>query len=110
MRRNPRRRALSPQRALARRVEDFERHYFECDQCASAVESGDEFIANARAVLTESPERRNGGHMTASVIFDTLFDAWRQPVFTPCRLRRPFVWLGFATRARCCFPLRIVKR
>lgn len=64
-------------------AEDFERHYFECDQCASAVESGDEFIANARAVLTESPERRNSVAplKPRQSFFDTLFDAWRQPVF-----------------------------
>ena len=35
----------------ASEVEDFEQHYFECTDCAEAVESGGAFIANARAVL-----------------------------------------------------------
>jgi hypothetical protein len=36
--------------------EDFERHYFECEECAFAVESGDQFIANVRAVLKPESE------------------------------------------------------
>ena len=35
----------------AAEAEDFELHYFECQQCAMAVESSELFIANARAVL-----------------------------------------------------------
>jgi len=35
----------------AAEAEDFELHYFECRQCAMAVESGELFIANARAAL-----------------------------------------------------------
>ena len=35
----------------ASEAEDFEQHYFECTDCAEAVESGGAFIANARAVL-----------------------------------------------------------
>jgi hypothetical protein len=35
----------------AAEAEDFELHYFECGQCAMAVESGELFIANARAAL-----------------------------------------------------------
>lgn len=43
-------------------AEDFERHFFECEECAQAVESGGQFIANAKAVFTEgnidpAPER-----------------------------------------------------
>lgn len=34
-------------------AEDFERHYFECPQCAAAVESATQFIANAKAVCRE---------------------------------------------------------
>lgn len=42
-------------------AEEFEGHYFECEECASAVERGDIFIANARAVLRESkPEPFRG--------------------------------------------------
>ncbi|MCU1325505.1 MAG: hypothetical protein JWN34_875, partial [Bryobacterales bacterium] len=34
---------------------DFERHYFDCVECAAAVESGEILIANTREVLTEMP-------------------------------------------------------
>ncbi len=34
-------------------AEEFERHYFECEECALAVQAGDIFIANSRAVLGE---------------------------------------------------------
>jgi len=34
-------------------AEDFERHYFECEECAEAVENGGILIANAREVLPE---------------------------------------------------------
>lgn len=37
-------------------AEEFERHYFECAECAGAVESGEILIANAREVLREMPE------------------------------------------------------
>lgn len=37
-------------------AEEFERHYFECEECASAVESGDLFIVNAQEVLREMPQ------------------------------------------------------
>jgi hypothetical protein len=35
----------------AAEAEEFELHYFECAECAAAVESGELFIANARAVF-----------------------------------------------------------
>jgi len=45
----------------AAETEEFERHYFECVECAEAVEAGDVFIANAREVLGDvavaAPER-----------------------------------------------------
>lgn len=37
----------------AAEAEDFERHYFECADCAQAVEAGGQFIANARVVFGE---------------------------------------------------------
>ena len=36
-------------------AEEFERHYFECEECASAVETGDLFIVNAQEALREMP-------------------------------------------------------
>lgn len=46
----------------AEEAEDFELHYFECAQCAMAVDSGAEFVENARAVLgeenTQAPARQ----------------------------------------------------
>jgi hypothetical protein len=35
-------------------VEEFEHHYFECVECALAVEAGEVFVANARAMLAET--------------------------------------------------------
>ena len=35
--------------------EEFERHYFECEECAAAVEAGQLFIVNAQEVLREMP-------------------------------------------------------
>jgi hypothetical protein len=43
----------------AEEAEDFERHYFECNECAEAVEGGTEFIANARAVLAKGEAQTN---------------------------------------------------
>jgi hypothetical protein len=40
-------------------AEEFELHYFECPQCAAAVESGTQLISNAKAVW-EEPERLSG--------------------------------------------------
>jgi anti-sigma factor RsiW len=37
----------------ATEAEEFEQHYFECQQCAIAVESASLFAANARAVFAE---------------------------------------------------------
>ena len=42
-------------------AEEFERHYFECEECALAVNAGEIFVANARAVLADmepEPEPR----------------------------------------------------
>jgi hypothetical protein len=35
-------------------AEEFERHYFQCQECASDVEAGEGWIANARAALAEA--------------------------------------------------------
>jgi hypothetical protein len=41
----------------ATEVEEFERHYFECEACAMAVEAAQVFVANASSVLSEgAPE------------------------------------------------------
>jgi hypothetical protein len=65
-------------------AEDFERHYFECPECALAVESGQVFIENARQVFTEDvrslaldpqPERRPKR-------FRNIFEEfWSRPAF-----------------------------
>jgi hypothetical protein len=39
-------------------AEEFERHYFECEVCAAAVETGEILIANTREVLSEMPARQ----------------------------------------------------
>ena len=64
----------------------FERHYFECPECALAIESGEEFIANARAVFKEAeqePERallRNKPVERRSSFRDFMA-AWMRPGF-----------------------------
>ena len=35
-------------------TEQFERHFFECEECALAVEDGQMLAANARAMLSEA--------------------------------------------------------
>ena len=40
-------------------AEEFERHYFECEECALAVETGQVFAANAQAVLAEMAPRES---------------------------------------------------
>lgn len=46
----------------ASEAEDFERHFFECTDCADAVEAGDSFVEGARIALRQplpaNPERR----------------------------------------------------
>ena len=54
----------SPERYLLREMspvetEEFERHYFECEECALAVESGEVFIANTRALLVDADSGAN---------------------------------------------------
>jgi hypothetical protein len=38
--------------------EEFEEHFFACDECADAVETGTVLVTNARAIFQETPERR----------------------------------------------------
>ena len=64
----------------AAEAEDFERHYFECEECAAAVEAGEILRANARAVIAERPaisEERQ-------TLWDRLSRWWGQPaIFLP---------------------------
>jgi len=64
-------------------AEEFERHYFDCQECAMAVEECQIFASNARAVLAEAetertreesrkPEKRS--------LLDSLRAWWRQPL------------------------------
>lgn len=39
-------------------ADDFERHFFECTDCATAVESGTQLIVGMRAELAASPQTR----------------------------------------------------
>lgn len=66
----------------AAEAEEFELHYFDCPQCAMAVESGESFLANAKewfrnpAPVTQ-PERRR----SEKSFFESLSAFWKQPVF-----------------------------
>ena len=66
-------------------AEEFELHYFECQQCAMAVESSELFIANARAVLgtagAESGVSSADKPDKPSNWFHHLLSAWMRPAF-----------------------------
>jgi hypothetical protein len=64
-------------------VEEFERHYFECAECAMAVETGGQFIGNARAAFADSkePALRRSVEPSRGSFRDTLAAFWRQPAF-----------------------------
>lgn len=55
----------------AAEAEEFERHFFECADCAQAVEAGSQFIANTRVVfsegLAESRRERSDARQRVSV-------------------------------------------
>jgi len=67
----------------AAEAEDFEGHYFECPECALAVESGQFFIENTReafkedirASAREAPTRRHSGRF-----MEVLAEFWGRPL------------------------------
>lgn len=65
-------------------AEEFERHYFECPECAFAVESGHVFIEDAREAFKEE-ERAPGRNKTpqrSSKRLRAIFgEAWSRPAF-----------------------------
>jgi hypothetical protein len=66
----------------ASEAEDFELHYFECQQCALAVESGELFIAGARAEAAAATPATVPPVREAKPSFWTSLAAfWRQPAF-----------------------------
>lgn len=68
----------------AEQAEDFERHYFECAECARAVESGQVFIANARQVFQDEqqPLAFEPQHESRPKRFtNALGEFWTRPAF-----------------------------
>jgi hypothetical protein len=71
----------------ATEAEEFERHYFECEACALAVESAQVFVANASSVLSEgAPEvARSDGKDAPAAPRQSMWEAvmaWRtNPAF-----------------------------
>lgn len=69
-------------------AEEFELHYFECRQCALAVEAGESFMANARACFREpeNPKPQQAEAHAADRPRRSFLGAvaafWRSPVFT----------------------------
>ncbi len=57
--------------------EEFEKHYFECPECASSVEAGNVFVENARAVFGEAPTKREAQRSWLQEFIESL----RQPMF-----------------------------
>jgi hypothetical protein len=68
----------------AAEAEDFERHYFECPECALAVESGHVFIENARQVWKEDehvPAREQTHERPPKWFTRFLAESWSRPAF-----------------------------
>ena len=70
-------------------TEEFERHYFECQECAAAVEDGQILVANAQAVLSEpasgtEPDQARAPDPRGSPgesFWDSWFGWWQRPAF-----------------------------
>ena len=66
-------------------VEEFERHYFECQECASEVGAGELFIANARAAMADAepePVRKEDAPPEPRESFwDAVTAWWTKPAF-----------------------------
>jgi hypothetical protein len=66
-------------------TEDFERHYFECQQCAIAVESASLFVANARAVFRRDalpvPPAVTARKIKKRNLFKAAGAIWGRPAF-----------------------------
>lgn len=70
----------------AAEAEEFERHFFDCADCAEAVEAGTQFIANARAVFGEGavePGRKRGDARQRSSVRERLRAWWSLPAWVP---------------------------
>ena len=61
-------------------AEEFESHYFECPQCALAVESGDQFIAAVREGIPAGAQASPNPQPRTS-LWDSMAAFFRQPVF-----------------------------
>lgn len=58
----------------AAEAEEFETHYFECTECAAAVEAGEILLANGQAVSAERQARAAGSNW-----WDALKQWWNTP-------------------------------
>jgi len=70
----------------AEEAEDFERHYFECGDCAEAVEAGGEFIATTRTVFAEGslgPAREAAEPQSRESLWERLRAWWTLPALVP---------------------------
>lgn len=70
----------------AAEAEEFERHFFECADCAEAVESGSQFIANARMVFTEGSvesRRERGDARPRASVRERMRAWWSMPGWIP---------------------------
>src|SRR5579884_3964368 len=70
----------------AAEAEEFERHFFECADCAQAVEAASQFIANARVVFTEGfvesrRQRSDAGHRVS--VRERMRAWWSLPAWIP---------------------------
>jgi hypothetical protein len=68
----------------AAEVEQFELHYFDCFECARAVETGMELVENSRAVFAENEadlEKGRVGRDSRAPFWSGWLNWWRQPAF-----------------------------
>jgi hypothetical protein len=70
----------------AEEAEDFERHYFECADCAEAVDAGGTFIDHARVVFAEGgvrPPRDAAATQSRQSLGEWLRAWWTLPALVP---------------------------
>ena len=64
-------------------VEQFELHFFECSDCARAVEGGMELVENSRAIFAENEQDRETrrAEVKRPSFWSGWLNWWRQPAF-----------------------------
>jgi hypothetical protein len=66
----------------AAEAEEFELHFFECEECAAAVETGQALLVNGRTIGAEdpAPEPGQSAHELPRSLWNSLVDWWNKPL------------------------------